>query len=230
MNWPAMVLPETFDWQDFAAMPIVECGVPLAPLPEQPRLRGESVYFAQNLAGSSASIYLRPQLIERLLMALSHIPEHLGLLVLDGWRSVETQNALRHTVLQQIKQENPNLSDKEYTHILNQFVADPNRANMPPPHNTGGSVDLTLFDVATGVALDMGSAFDEASPWSYTAAFEGQAQSPAHTHRRILFHAMTQAGFSNLPSEWWHYDYGNQLWAFFTRQAQAIFGGTDLSA
>lgn len=226
MNWPAIVLHDTWDWPQFAAIPIDECGAPLAKLPAHPRLRGESVYFAQGLAGSSAEIYLRPQLNERLLVALSHIPEGLGLLVLDGWRSIATQHALRQSVLQQIQQDQPNLSEDEYQHILNQFVADPNRATMPLPHNTGGSVDVALFDSATGNRVDMGSAFDEASPLSYTTAFENQAQTAAHTHRRILFHAMTRAGFTNLPSEWWHYDYGNQLWAFFAQQPQAIFHST----
>lgn len=230
MNLPEIVLPDDFNWPDFAAMPVCECGAPLAALPEHPRLRGEPVYFAQQIAGSLPVVYLRPQVVERLLLALTHIPERFGLLILDGWRSVETQNALRQTVLQQIKSAQPNLSEDEYRQILDQFVADPHRADMAPPHSTGGSVDLTLFDLATGAAVDMGSAFDEASPASYTVALEGLPEDPAHRYRRILFHAMRQAGFSNLPSEWWHYDYGNQLWAFFTQQPHAIFGAAVLSA
>jgi D-alanyl-D-alanine dipeptidase len=27
---------------------------------------------------------------------------------------------------------------------------------------------------------------------------------------------MIQAGFTNLPSEWWHYDYGTKFWGYFT--------------
>ena len=27
---------------------------------------------------------------------------------------------------------------------------------------------------------------------------------------------MLQAGFTNLPTEWWHFDYGNKFWAFYT--------------
>ncbi|MFO6088788.1 hypothetical protein ACLBTQ_28855, partial [Pseudomonas aeruginosa] len=38
------------------------------------------------------------------------------------------------------------------------------------------------------------------------------------------------AGFSNLPSEWWHYDFGDQLWAWHTGATQALFGPVQLQA
>ncbi|MGV8547019.1 M15 family metallopeptidase, partial [Pseudomonas aeruginosa] len=49
-------------------------------------------------------------------------------------------------------------------------------------------------------------------------------------HRRLLYHAMLDAGFSNLPSEWWHYDFGDQLWAWHTGATQALFGPVQLQA
>lgn len=229
MNFPPIVSPDTFNWQDFAAIDVLECGSPLQKLPENARLQVHSAYFEQQFSGSLPDIYLRPEVIERLHIALQHLPEQFGLRVLDGWRAIETQMALRQSFLKQIQNNNPNLSAEEYQIILNQFVADPHRPNFTPPHNTGGSVDLTLFDMATGKTLFMGSEFDEPTPQSHTIAFEKLPENPAHWYRRILFHAMTQAGFSNLPSEWWHFDYGNKLWAFFRQQKHAIFGATSLS-
>ncbi|WP_243737176.1 M15 family metallopeptidase [Halomonas ventosae] len=44
----------------------------------------------------------------------------------------------------------------------------------------------------------------------------------------MLYHAMRGAGFSNLPSEWWHYDFGNQLWAHYGGHPQAHFGPAQL--
>lgn len=35
---------------------------------------------------------------------------------------------------------------------------------------------------------------------------------------------MCNAGFTNLPSEWWHYDYGTRFWGFFTGN-QALYEG-----
>ena len=35
---------------------------------------------------------------------------------------------------------------------------------------------------------------------------------------------MTKAGFTNLPSEWWHYDYGDRFWAYYNK-CSAIYEG-----
>lgn len=35
---------------------------------------------------------------------------------------------------------------------------------------------------------------------------------------------MNKAGFTNLPSEWWHYDYGEKFWAYYNN-TPAIFEG-----
>lgn len=35
-------------------------------------------------------------------------------------------------------------------------------------------------------------------------------------NRRLLYTAMTKAGFTNLPSEWWHYDYYDRFYAYYT--------------
>jgi D-alanyl-D-alanine dipeptidase len=29
---------------------------------------------------------------------------------------------------------------------------------------------------------------------------------------------MTDAGFTNMPTKWWHYDYGNKFWAYYTKE------------
>ena len=45
-------------------------------------------------------------------------------------------------------------------------------------------------------------------------------------NRRILYWAMTKAGFTNLPTECWHFDYGNRNWAFYNQKPiiyKAIF-------
>jgi D-alanyl-D-alanine dipeptidase len=77
----------------------------------------------------------------------------------------------------------------------------------------------------------MGTLFDEASPLSYTASLEkvkrlSPEQKVARDNRRVLYNVMINAGFTNLPSEWWHFDFGNQLWAWYSGNQQAIYGAT----
>ena len=65
----------------------------------------------------------------------------------------------------------------------------------------------------------MGSIFDDDAEVSHTDYFEtarNTAQSSseleARGNRRILYWAMKSVGFENYHYEWWHYDYGNQMW------------------
>ena len=109
--------------------------------------------------------------------------------------------------------------------MLMQFVA-PVGPIYVSPHLTGGSVDITLYDLNTGATLDMGSDFDEPSERSHTDYYENKPSHPAHERRRLLHHVMTEVGFSNLPTEWWHFDFGNPLWAHYTGQGHALYGAS----
>ena len=116
------------------------------------------------------------------------------------------------------------------------FVSVPRKdSDYPPVHTTGGAVDLTILD-AQGRFLDMGSGFDEISERSNTVYFE---EHPEETNaqaicenRRLLYNAMMKAGFTNLPSEWWHYDFGDRFWAYYTGKPamyRGVFEKTDLN-
>jgi type 1 glutamine amidotransferase len=119
----------------------------------------------------------------------------------------------------------PNWTNEQIDLAVRQFVAAP-AANpaCPPPHRTGGAVDVFLVDASTGPEPAMGTAPDEVSPASATRWFEEHMQEPFTTHRRLLFHAMTGTGFTNYRGEWWHYDFGNQRWANITGADYAIYG------
>ena len=70
-------------------------------------------------------------------------------------------------------------------------------------HTRGSTVDLTLFDMATGKELDMGGTFDwfgEESHPDYRGITDEQ-----YAHRMILRTAMLSHGFKPLDSEWWHF-------------------------
>ena len=50
----------------------------------------------------------------------------------------------------------------------------------------------------------------------------------AEKNRKILNNALSEVGFVNYPSEWWHYSFGDRLWAKLTGSKIAIFGKMDL--
>ena len=70
-------------------------------------------------------------------------------------------------------------------------------------HSRGSAIDLTLFDMATGREVDMGSPFDmfsEVSHPSYTGITDEQ-----YEMRMVLQRAMVRGGFVPYECEWWHF-------------------------
>lgn len=216
------------DWHALFRQLICEKNEPLVKIKTNDRIQIYAAYHDMNLPGALPDIWVRRTVFERLSEALNYLPEHLGLLILDGWRSLSVQVALRQNMEAQIAREHPQWSADTITAFADHFVAKPQSSpDSPSPHLTGGSVDITLFDCISGKTLDMGSAFDSPHNESHTAFFENESADPIfRNRRRILYHAMRKAGFTNLPSEWWHYDFGNQSWAYFAKQPSAFFGAT----
>lgn len=75
-------------------------------------------------------------------------------------------------------------------------------------HSRGSTIDLTLFDMATGREVDMGCPFDwfgqESYP-SYTNLTKNQLEM-----RQLLRNTMINAGFSPFDTEWWHFTLKNE--------------------
>ena len=91
------------------------------------------------------------------------------------------------------------------------YVTPPSRnPAAPPPHLTGGAVDLTLAD-GDGLPLDLGTDFDAFVPEAGARALE-QVAGPARDLRRLLFWSMCRQGFTAYLEEWWHFDLGDQFW------------------
>ncbi len=87
-------------------------------------------------------------------------------------------------------------------------------------HQTGGAVDLTLCD-SNGIPLDMGSEYSIKCREMVTS----YVLTPIINERRkLLCNMMHNEGFANYPGEWWHFSYGDQLWAAYRYKRYAIYG------
>lgn len=82
------------------------------------------------------------------------------------------------------------------------FVADPAEGSK---HNRGCAVDLTLFDLKTGQAVQMPSVYDETSERAAADYPGGTAEQ--RRLRGLLRRHMEAEGFTVLAEEWWHFDY-----------------------
>lgn len=82
------------------------------------------------------------------------------------------------------------------------FVANPQTGSR---HNRGCAVDLSLYDLKTGLPVEMPSGFDEFSPRAYPDYPGGNSRQ--RWLRGLLRQAMERQGFTVNDDEWWHFDY-----------------------
>ena len=222
------------DWTALLTLPIAESHDPLVPLGlVNSPLRSYPVYFHQGVPDALNECYVRRSVLFRLYKAARLLPAGIELVVLDGWRPLKVQQYLFDSLFAAMSAHYAADSEPELLNRIRHFVALPSSdPTAPSPHLTGGSVDVALCD-GEGLFLDMGTEFDDISSWSYSAAFEAIEKPSAREaevieNRRLLHSVMIQAGFTNLPSEWWHFDYGNQSWAWCSKLGEAQFGVTEL--
>ena len=231
-------------------VPICDNGEPLQGLP--PALLRIQPHPYQRLGapyGVAASPFqLRSAVIARLLAAQATVQQHdprWRVAIFDAWRPLAVQAFMVEQVIAQlcrergIDAEQPSPARQQVAVEVGRFWAPPNRdPAAPPPHSTGAAVDLTL---ARGTArasprlLAMGSAIDAIGPVSEPDHFAEQAGRVSDPRRRrrclqwqarrdLLRRAMEGAGFIQHPNEWWHFSWGDQLWAWRSGAAQACYG------
>lgn len=159
--------------------------------------------------------------------------------VFDAYRPLAVQSYMvAYTFLEIAKEtgkEPAQLSTEEKEKILAKVyrIWSPPNPNpvTPPPHSTGAAIDCTLIDDA-GLDAEMGSPIDLNSDLSNPDFFAGRADElsrEVHENRVLLFEAMRSAGFARHPAEWWHFSYGDQLWAWLKNNkssagTEALYG------
>ena len=87
-------------------------------------------------------------------------------------------------------------------------------------HSRGSTVDLTLFDMATGKEVDMGGTFDWfgieshpdycGDPDALVFKEGGKLTAQQFLNRMVLRQAMMRHGFKPLDTEWWHFTLKNE--------------------
>lgn len=183
-------------------------------------------YPQLHMRNAETECLVREEVREMLVKASKALPSGYRLRIWDAWRPFSLQKELydvySDTIVHQFGCEGA--SDDEKQQLISKFVSRPVPDVMiPPVHTTGGAVDVTIID-DKGSELPMGTAFDAFTDMTNTDFFEDKGDDSIRDNRRLLYNAMTSAGFTNLPSEWWHYDYGDRFWAYYNKKP-ALYKG-----
>ncbi len=203
-------------------------------------LAGENFYagsrnppYWQPIDGATDKLWLRKTAAEKLARVNARAGEAgLELFLFDAWRPRAVQ-AYFHDVWmpRELARRGSTLSGAALTEEVERYWAAPtDDPKSPAPHATGAAVDLTLR-WKNGDALWMGSLFDDVTALAHRDRFESLApenfsfsDQEACANRRLLHWLMTEEGFAGHPDEWWHFSWGDQLWAALTGAPAAHYG------
>ena len=212
---------EIYEDRDFIESPLVE-------LPNDTGILVDMQYPKLGMECAINKCLMRKEVLDMLLEAKKLLPEGLTFKIWDAYRPLSLQTELYYKYKDMIIEEF-NLSELDIdkqNEVISNYVSLPKAdSEIPPLHATGGAIDLTLTNISTGEDLDMGIDFDAFSDLTNTNAYEKDGMDEnVRKNRRILYNAMTSVGFTNLPSEVWHYDFGDRAWAFYNKKP-AIYNG-----
>ncbi|MBO9998562.1 MAG: D-alanyl-D-alanine dipeptidase [Cyanobacteria bacterium SID2] len=223
----------------YQTIEIQECGEPLVSIPEAV-FSWELPHPYEKLGapyGDRSPFFVRRGMLDRLIAAqqiLQRSRPGWRVRIFDAYRPIEVQQFMvDYTFAEVVRSKNCNpdtLTDEQRQAIFEEvyrFWAVPSfDRSKPPPHSTGGAIDVTLVDEANQ-PINMGSPIDELSSRSYPNHFTEATTLPErqfHENRQILFNTMISAGFAQHPNEWWHFCFGDQLWAWLTHRSIARYG------
>jgi D-alanyl-D-alanine dipeptidase len=203
-------------------------------------LAGENFYagsrnppYWQPIDGATDKLWLRKTAAEKLARVNARAGEAgLELFLFDAWRPRAVQAYFHDEWMpQELKRRGSTLSGAALTEEVERYWAAPtDNPDSPAPHATGAAVDLTLR-WKDGDALWMGSLFDDVTALAHRDRFESLgsenfsfSDQEARANRRLLQWLMTEEGFAGHPDEWWHFSWGDQLWAALTGAPAAHYG------
>lgn len=154
--------------------------------------------------------------ISRRLDALNKI-----LIIRSAWRSIDHQKLLWDANFNFFQKQHPEKTFEEVREIVSYFIAFP-RESM---HATGGAVDALIYDVDKDNVLDFGTNKGlkiELSKMCYP--FHPEINAEAKINRALLIGLFESEDFVCDVKEYWHFDYGNAIWAIEKEKEYAKFG------
>lgn len=216
-------ITKTLSRSEWEKVFICENNEPLVEVKETTRLKIGLIFKSYK-----PSFFVRKTVAEKLYKVSENLPKGIVLVLIEGYRTLKAQQDSWDRKFQKLKTENPNWTDEEIEKQVRLVVAKPAPlAN----HHCGGAVDVTLA-YSDGTLLDMGSPYpSEAMSAEWYKKFQmlsDEITDDQKVNRKILRDAMETEDFVWYPDEWWHYCWGDRMWAVYSNQTECFYGSVEL--
>ncbi|MDD3687261.1 MAG: M15 family metallopeptidase [Bacteroidales bacterium] len=179
----------------------------------------DSKYFKNGMS-NTPKLYIRKAIALKLEKIQNKLSDY-KFKIWDAYRPQYVQENIYQDYWQKLEKENPDWNEEKLKEEVGKFVSPTNINDRIPPHATGGAIDLTLVN-KNGKELNMGTEFDYFGP---EASSDYQdLDKEILENRKLLHNAMKEEDFTPDTDEWWHFDYGDQLWALRSGKEKALYG------
>ena len=166
---------------------------------------------------------IRKEVCNKVISAQKKLHSGYRFMIYEAFRPRGRQVELWNNILAQLKREHPDWDDKRRAaEASDKYVANP--YGFGSGHQAGAAIDITLCS-ASGQEFFMGTAIDE---------FNAKTQTDCATIKKeeagmriLLRQALESEGLINYPDEWWHFSYGDRLWAEATGRVEAFYAPID---
>ncbi len=161
----------------------------------------EDNFLHKNLYGEIKNCYLQKDIAEKLSKAQYLLKKKFpfySLIIYDGVRPLSIQQTMWDEL--QVPEK-----------LKNKYVSDPQVGSL---HNYGCAVDVSIVN-ENGWEMDMGTPYDYFGELGHPIAEkrminDGKLSWRQFENRKLLREIMTDAGFTSITTEWWHFN-GNSL-------------------
>ncbi len=160
---------------------------------------------------------IRPDIKQRIEAASLTLPDGLCLMIYEAFRSRARQRELWAPVFTEIISTHPDWTAEQHYTETSRWVSPPD--GFGSGHQAGAAIDITLA-TTDREPLDMGTGMQAFTPLTPTAS---DVPDTARQNRDLLVNTLQAQGLINYPDEWWHFSYGDRLWAEVTGRTQAFF-------
>lgn len=158
-------VPSVDGWKDLPIKFSREPLVPLGPFSNYNQVFTNSVYAGEYNDSpyskdpknrSLITVFVRKEAANQLVRAQKLLPQRMYLVAYDIYRPLEVQQSLYDSFYQDLSQQQPDWDDPKLSAEAQNFVSLPSyNPDRPSPHNTGGVVDLAIFNVPENAHLEI---------------------------------------------------------------------------
>ena len=198
-------------------IPIKEDNSPLVSLKES----GFNLIF-EPASKKNYKYFVREAIVEKIGRISKHLDKEDKVLIIRSvWRSFQHQQLIRDRKAIFLQKIHPEKSVEEIRELVSDFIAPKTKST----HATGGAVDALIYDLKNDCVMSFGTNDGlniDLNKKCYPYHPDITAQ--AVKNRKLLIDLFEKEDFVCDLVEYWHFDYGNIIWALEKGKKYAKYG------